>query len=297
MSSSIPRGLRSEPTIDARFQKLARAARDPKAAARLPRVDLNNKTWESDWSFLLWVGPEAAGDYLAATSEGVDNPYDTFRRLLSDERVYTSPSALGYLLEYFQQAADNPFEFSAIIAGSAKVLIRSLANPQKATPEHWESLDLLFERFDLGRRHDLFSSNKNMAHLVVDVFLDVEVEQLLLPGSADEFEAHQAELANRLFAMINQAGGNLDHQARMSVGKDTTAVLTPLLVAARAYDQGKGGEVLMGALLGAGARWQDGPPMVGYSSREFIENHPKVKSSRLLEVAHHRPSGPGNRKI
>lgn len=295
--SVIARGLRSEPTIEARFQRLAKAARDPKRASKLPRMSLDSKEWESDWSFLLWVGPEAAGDYLAATSQGVEDPYDTYRRLLSDERVYGSSSIIRFILDYFQSEADNPFEFSAIVAGGAKVLIKTLANPQQAAPEHWDTLNLLVERYNLGQRHDLFSSNKNLAHLIVDVLLDAEVEQILMPGSGDEFDAPLRELANRLFSLVCQSGGTLEHTARVPVGKDITAVLSPLLVVARAYENGKGGEVLMNALIDAGADWNRALDKVGPSSRELIESHPRVKSQRLMEVAQNRTMSPGGRKL
>lgn len=159
-------GLRSEPTVERRVQKILAACHD--APETLARMNLEDKTWKSDWSFLCLAAPEHCGEYLTATlSDKLRDDRDTLARLLEDTDTYRSPKALWVALDWIRVYDDNEDEFAGVLA---KIITKTVENIAEHPDQQagWDCMAMLVDRFGAAKRTDMLAPPRNIVHLMVE---------------------------------------------------------------------------------------------------------------------------------
>ena len=277
-------GLRSEPTVERRVQKILTACHD--APETLARMNLDDKIWKSDWSFLRLAAPEHCGEYLTATlSDKPRDDRDTLARLLEDTDTYRSPQAIGVALDWIRVYDDNEDEFAGVLA---KIITTTVGNIAEHPDQQagWDCMAMLVDRFGAAKRTDMLAPPRNIVHLMVDTLCECERSFLWKKSQrADHTEQEIEAVANQLFALVGAGGADFDFpMSNMIVGRERP--ITPLMSACRRYEQTGGvGRGVIRSLLNHGAYWFWDSISVGPKAGDVIENHPKVKADKLLEVA------------
>ena len=145
---------------------------------------------------------------------------------------------------------------------------------------------MLVDRFGAAKRTDMLAPPRNIVHLMVDTLCECERSFLWKKSQrADQTEQEIEAVANQLFAMVGSAEADFDFpMSNMIVGRERS--ITPLMSACRRYEPTGGvGRGVIRSLLSHGAYWFWDSIAVGPKAGDVIENHPKVKADKLLEMA------------